>query len=111
MKARAFVVILSFLILGAFCLPLSAQTPPIQWTPPSIEKVMYAGQTIDVRASFSSSQDLGPVGVFLVPALAGFLSVSPRTATFNVSKGVAYTLMARIQVPSATALGTIVEGT
>jgi hypothetical protein len=60
--------------------PAPAQ-PVISWVPESLNETVLAGETKTVSVSFTTSEDLGAVGIRVVPELEPYVTTNPTSFT------------------------------
>jgi hypothetical protein len=91
-------------------IPSSAPAQPvISWVPESVIETVLAGETKTVSVSFTASQELGAVEVWVVPELEPFVRTEPTSFT-NIPAGQTTTLDITIAA-LADALPSTIEGT
>ncbi|MEA3413116.1 MAG: hypothetical protein U9R74_16470, partial [Pseudomonadota bacterium] len=104
-----------FLLMGvavtlcAYTSPSEAK-PMVRWSPSSLSAAITAGETTKTSATFTASEEVSEVTVWVVPEIAPYLTVSPSSFA-HVTKGASYTLdfafAAPAKVPVRTLHGTI----
>lgn len=95
MKLRIFFVCILALIV--IPLSVSARSYPIIWSPERVNQTLGLGDTATVDVTFTSSEDLGPVELWIVPELEPFLTLSQNS--FSVFQGGSYSLQLTCSIP------------
>jgi len=96
MNFRTF--LLSLIVLLLIPLGVYAKGKPVEWTPKKVEQIIGLGDTATIDVTFTSTDDLGPVELWVVPELASFITLSP--SLLSVQKGYSYTVQLSFSIPS-----------
>jgi hypothetical protein len=99
----------AIIALALFAQPALA-APVVQWTPNKVTRLVFPGQTLRLRFSFTSTQTITNASVVVVPALQPVVQVSPASFT-AISPGITYVIDANITIPTSQLAGTTYNGT
>lgn len=114
MRTKFWILPISVATLGLaavafFYSPSSTAAPGVTWTPSSVTQTVVAGQTKTTIASFTTSENLSNLVVWVVPELRTLVQATPAQFA-SVTKGQAVTLTLTTTVPITASPATL-DGT
>jgi len=107
MKSKVFFIFLLSLLFLPF--NIQANVYSVVWTPERIEQTLGFEETIDIRATFTSSIELNNVDLWVVPKLEPFVRLEPKHFE-SIEAHTPYEVTVHISVPHGTYPG-LYDGT
>ena len=89
---------------------LNASTGTIQWSTPSIQRLLSGGLVTQETITFTTSTDLNNPTIFIVPALQPYLTVASSLPSF-IPAGTTQHLELMLYIPDSVPVGSQFEGT